>query len=71
VASLGGSDLGRAGSGQDARGRRARGAFDAGGIIVARTAGVTVEIELAALTERAASASVPNAKRVSSADRAD
>jgi uncharacterized protein DUF3568 len=81
------------------------GAFDAGEIIVARTAGVTVEIELEALTERATrmrvatrdgglfydaataneivsqtqkvlearatSASVLNAKRVSSADGAD
>jgi hypothetical protein len=49
------------------------GAFDAGEIIVARTAGVTVEIEILSQTQkvleaRATSASVPNAKRVSTAD---
>ncbi|MFL6574124.1 MAG: hypothetical protein ACJ8G4_20380 [Burkholderiales bacterium] len=59
------------------------GTFDAGEIIVARTPGVTVEIELEALTERAtrmraqtqkmlearrASASVRGAKRVNSFD---
>ena len=49
------------------------GAFDAGEIIVARTAGITVEIEILSQTQkvleaRATSASVPNAKRVSTAD---